>query len=111
MEIWEIFLPFKRLRLALSLLELISVVVLGGSVCGLKQNIESIDSLTGAGVNIKASSIQCTLQGTPRFPALSVGGDFVVGGAFSLHYTQDAVSYNYTTKPEPPRCTGRLVRK
>uniref|UniRef100_A0A8C6KFR9 G-protein coupled receptors family 3 profile domain-containing protein n=1 Tax=Nothobranchius furzeri TaxID=105023 RepID=A0A8C6KFR9_NOTFU len=45
---------------------------------------------------------------TPRLPALSMNGDFVIGGAFSLHYTMDAVIHNYTTKPEPPRCTGRL---
>ncbi|XP_017280151.1 extracellular calcium-sensing receptor-like [Kryptolebias marmoratus] len=52
--------------------------------------------------------MKCALQGTPRFPALSANGDFVVGGAFSLHYTQDAVIYNYTTKPKPPQCTGRF---
>ncbi|XP_037533485.1 extracellular calcium-sensing receptor-like [Nematolebias whitei] len=36
-------------------------------------------------------------------------GDFVIGGVFSLHYKQLTVIYNYTTKPEPSRCTGSLI--
>uniref|UniRef100_A0A3P9P8L7 Extracellular calcium-sensing receptor-like n=1 Tax=Poecilia reticulata TaxID=8081 RepID=A0A3P9P8L7_POERE len=52
--------------------------------------------------------VQCTLQGTPRVSAFSKDGDFVIGGIFSIHYQLYTVIYNYTTKPEPPRCTGSL---
>ncbi|XP_037533477.1 extracellular calcium-sensing receptor-like [Nematolebias whitei] len=38
-------------------------------------------------------------------------GDFVIGGVFSLHNKLLTVTNNYTTKPEPLRCTGRLVRR
>ncbi|XP_017297098.2 extracellular calcium-sensing receptor-like [Kryptolebias marmoratus] len=53
--------------------------------------------------------MKCTLQGTPRLPAFSVDGDFVIGGVFSIHYKQHTVINNYTTKPEPLRCTGSLL--
>ncbi|XP_062242620.1 extracellular calcium-sensing receptor-like [Platichthys flesus] len=35
-------------------------------------------------------------------------GDFVVGGVFSIHYSMHTVKYNYTTMPEPLRCTGSI---
>ncbi|XP_060929405.1 extracellular calcium-sensing receptor-like [Limanda limanda] len=35
-------------------------------------------------------------------------GDFVVGGVFSIHYYMKTVRYNYTTMPEPLRCTGSI---
>ncbi|XP_037533481.1 extracellular calcium-sensing receptor-like [Nematolebias whitei] len=35
-------------------------------------------------------------------------GDFVIGGVFSIHYALQTVIYNYTTKPEPLRCTRSL---
>lgn len=108
MDKWVVFIGF---RLVLGLLKIMSFADLGGSVNILKQNTESIDSNTAAGVINEASSMKCDLQGTPRSPAFSMSGDFVVGGAISLHYTQYSVIYNYTKKPEPPRCTGRLVRK
>ncbi|XP_037533759.1 extracellular calcium-sensing receptor-like [Nematolebias whitei] len=37
---------------------------------------------------------------------MSEDGDFVIGGAFSIHHKLYTVIYNYTTKPESPRCTG-----
>ncbi|XP_037835716.1 extracellular calcium-sensing receptor-like [Kryptolebias marmoratus] len=36
-------------------------------------------------------------------------GDFVIGGVFSLHYKIYTVIYQYTTKPEPLKCTGSLL--
>uniref|UniRef100_A0A3Q3GJ31 Extracellular calcium-sensing receptor-like n=1 Tax=Kryptolebias marmoratus TaxID=37003 RepID=A0A3Q3GJ31_KRYMA len=47
--------------------------------------------------------MKCTLQSTPRLPAFSKDGDFVIGGVFSLHYKLHTVIYNYTTKPEPSK--------
>nr|XP_019943633.1 PREDICTED: extracellular calcium-sensing receptor-like [Paralichthys olivaceus] len=35
-------------------------------------------------------------------------GDYVVGGVFSIHYYMHTVRYNYTTVPEPLRCTGSI---
>uniref|UniRef100_A0A3Q3GK45 Extracellular calcium-sensing receptor-like n=1 Tax=Kryptolebias marmoratus TaxID=37003 RepID=A0A3Q3GK45_KRYMA len=50
--------------------------------------------------------MKCTLQGSPRLPAFSVDGDVIIGGIFVLHYKVQTVLNNYTTKPEPARCTG-----
>ncbi|XP_029028184.1 extracellular calcium-sensing receptor-like [Betta splendens] len=35
-------------------------------------------------------------------------GDYIIGGAFSIHYNMLPVKHNYTTKPEPLSCTGRI---
>ena len=53
---------------------------------------------------------KCKLQGTTRLPAFSMDGDYIVGGVFSIHNYLYTVEHNFTTMPEPPRCTGRLVR-
>ncbi|XP_054598484.2 extracellular calcium-sensing receptor-like [Nothobranchius furzeri] len=68
--------------------------------------IESTEALTAAGIPLEASSNKCNQQGTPRSPAFSLDGDFVIGGAFYIHNTMLTGIYNYTTKPEPPKCSG-----
>ncbi|XP_013881959.1 extracellular calcium-sensing receptor, partial [Austrofundulus limnaeus] len=55
--------------------------------------------------------MKCNLQGSTRLPASSEDGDIVIGGVFSIHPKLDTVIYNYTTKPEPPRCTGSLYSR
>ncbi|XP_067364213.1 extracellular calcium-sensing receptor-like [Channa argus] len=35
-------------------------------------------------------------------------GDYVIGGVFSIHSNMHTVKHNYTTMPEPLRCTGRI---
>ncbi|XP_067364214.1 extracellular calcium-sensing receptor-like [Channa argus] len=35
-------------------------------------------------------------------------GDYIIGGAFFIHYNMQALEHNYTTVPEPLRCTGRI---
>ncbi|XP_067364672.1 extracellular calcium-sensing receptor-like [Channa argus] len=35
-------------------------------------------------------------------------GDYIIGGAFFIHYNTQALEHNYTTMPEPLRCTGRI---
>ncbi|XP_049919008.1 extracellular calcium-sensing receptor-like [Epinephelus moara] len=35
-------------------------------------------------------------------------GDYVIGGVFSIHYYMHTVKHNYTTMPEPLRCTGSM---
>ncbi|XP_014835889.1 PREDICTED: vomeronasal type-2 receptor 1-like [Poecilia mexicana] len=86
-------------RFLVILLELMSLVLLAQSVNVLTQRTEP-------GVSAEASSTRCTLLGTPRSPAFSEDGDFIIGGVSSIHYQLYTVIYNYTTKPEPPRCTG-----
>lgn len=106
MEIWA---ACFGLRLAVCLVELSSLIGLGVSVNSLRQRPELEHPLKTAEIRTEASAIQCTLQGTPRVPAFSKDGDFVIGGVFSIHFKLYTVIYNYTTKPDPPRCTGRLV--
>uniref|UniRef100_A0AAQ4NPJ4 G-protein coupled receptors family 3 profile domain-containing protein n=1 Tax=Gasterosteus aculeatus aculeatus TaxID=481459 RepID=A0AAQ4NPJ4_GASAC len=43
------------------------------------------------------SSGECKLQGATRQPAISMDGDYVVGGVFSIHYYTYTVKNNYTT--------------
>uniref|UniRef100_UPI001ED7CD4C extracellular calcium-sensing receptor-like n=1 Tax=Scatophagus argus TaxID=75038 RepID=UPI001ED7CD4C len=35
-------------------------------------------------------------------------GDYVIGGVFSIHNNMHTVKHNYTTMPEPLRCTGSI---
>ncbi|XP_073350276.1 extracellular calcium-sensing receptor-like [Pagrus major] len=35
-------------------------------------------------------------------------GDYAIGGVFSIHTYMRTVKNNYTTKPEPLKCTGRI---
>ncbi|XP_073350216.1 extracellular calcium-sensing receptor-like [Pagrus major] len=35
-------------------------------------------------------------------------GDYVIGGVFSIHHYKQTAMYNYTTMPEPQKCTGRI---
>lgn len=94
---------------SLTWFELNSAVVLNGSGNSLKQGAELKASRTSAEDNAEASSIKCKLQGTARLPALSMEGDFIIGGVFSIHHYKHSVKHNYTTMPEASRCRGRLV--
>ncbi|XP_049918934.1 extracellular calcium-sensing receptor-like [Epinephelus moara] len=38
-------------------------------------------------------------------------GDYVIGGIFSIHSYMHTVKHNYTTMPEPLRCTGSIVSR
>ncbi|XP_041734934.2 extracellular calcium-sensing receptor-like [Coregonus clupeaformis] len=58
-------------------------------------------SASGSGLE----SVRCRLQGTPRPPAFSQDGDFVIGGVFSIHYDMNTVEHSYTSLPEPRQCT------
>lgn len=98
------------LRLAVSLFNLLIAVVAGSFNDDVVRTIQSTDALNGAGVSAEAPLVKCSLQGSARLPAFSMDGDFVIGGAFFIHYQMHTLVNNYTTKPELPRCTGRLVR-
>uniref|UniRef100_A0A3B4VQS3 Extracellular calcium-sensing receptor-like n=1 Tax=Seriola dumerili TaxID=41447 RepID=A0A3B4VQS3_SERDU len=94
--------------LALSFLELNSTLALNLSWTGLKQRAGLTEAKSGAGVSAEASSVKCKLQGAARLPAFSMDGDYVIGGVFSIHNYMHTVKHNYTTMPEPLRCTGRI---
>uniref|UniRef100_A0A4W6CAQ7 G-protein coupled receptors family 3 profile domain-containing protein n=1 Tax=Lates calcarifer TaxID=8187 RepID=A0A4W6CAQ7_LATCA len=38
-------------------------------------------------------------------------GDYVIGGVFSIHHYIHTVEHNYTTLPEPLRCTGSIISR
>uniref|UniRef100_A0A3Q3GHK5 Extracellular calcium-sensing receptor-like n=1 Tax=Labrus bergylta TaxID=56723 RepID=A0A3Q3GHK5_9LABR len=59
-------------------------------------------------VSTGATSVKCQLQGVTRPPAFSMDGDYIIGGVFSIHYYMHTVKHNYTSLPEPLRCTGSL---
>ncbi|XP_060780158.1 extracellular calcium-sensing receptor-like [Neoarius graeffei] len=48
---------------------------------------------------------QCTLQNNFE-PGFIAGGDFVIGGIFPLHYSQEMPDLNCTYKPGPVQCNG-----
>uniref|UniRef100_A0A673GUY8 G-protein coupled receptors family 3 profile domain-containing protein n=1 Tax=Sinocyclocheilus rhinocerous TaxID=307959 RepID=A0A673GUY8_9TELE len=50
----------------------------------------------------------CILQGDPQLPALFKNGDFVIGGAFTIHYYLRTEKHTYTRQPQPLVCSGRL---
>uniref|UniRef100_A0A4W6FGK2 G-protein coupled receptors family 3 profile domain-containing protein n=1 Tax=Lates calcarifer TaxID=8187 RepID=A0A4W6FGK2_LATCA len=52
--------------------------------------------------------ISSSLQGTTRLPVFSMDGDYIIGGVFSIHHYIHTVKHNYTTMPEPLRCTGSI---
>ncbi|XP_026048114.1 extracellular calcium-sensing receptor-like [Astatotilapia calliptera] len=89
---------------ALCLFQLNSVFALGVSLDSLNQR----SSFTGAWAGTEASSVKCKLQGSIHLPAFSMDGDFIIGGAFSLHSYTQTVSHDYTIMPEPVRCKGSI---
>lgn len=56
-------------------------------------------------------SPKCELQGSTHVPAFSMNGDYLIGGVFSIHFYTEEVNREYTTTPDPSRCTGRSVKK
>ena len=103
----EIKILFLALRLALGWFKVNSLVALGESLTSLKQRSEQTEADV---ISAGTSPMNCNLQGTARLPVFSVDGDYIIGGVFSIHLKQQAVIHNYTTLPDPPQCTGRLVR-
>ncbi|XP_056334302.1 extracellular calcium-sensing receptor-like [Danio aesculapii] len=50
----------------------------------------------------------CMLQGDPQPPALSEDGDFIIGGAFTIHYYVRTEKHTYTRKSQPLECSGSM---
>uniref|UniRef100_A0A3B4G2L4 Extracellular calcium-sensing receptor-like n=1 Tax=Pundamilia nyererei TaxID=303518 RepID=A0A3B4G2L4_9CICH len=97
---------FIGLVLAVCLFHLNSAAALGVSLNDLYQRTP----LTGALAGTVVSSVNCKPQGSTRLPVFSMDGDFTIGGIFSIHNYVHTVNNNYTTMPEPVRCSGRSLR-
>ena len=68
----------------------------------------AIGDFSDAGNNNRiTNSVKCMLRGTPQPPVFTLEGDYLIGGAFSIHYYMKTVKHNYTSLPEPIECTGR----
>ncbi|CAM4579230.1 unnamed protein product [Leuciscus chuanchicus] len=50
----------------------------------------------------------CILQGDPQPPALFKDGDFIIGGAFTIHYYLRTEKHTYTRQPQPLECSGSM---
>nr|XP_046244963.1 extracellular calcium-sensing receptor-like [Scatophagus argus] len=94
--------------LSLVLRGLNSALVFNDSRDAVKQRAGLTEDRSGAGVSTEASSVKCKLQGTSRLPAFSMDGDYVIGGVFSIHRYRHTETHNYTTMPEPLKCTGSI---
>lgn len=87
----------------ISLCDLNSAGDLKASGNGMKQQFRLREDRTDAA----APSMRCQFLGSARLPAFSMDGDFVIGGAFSLHHYKVRLNHNYSSMPEPLRCSGR----
>lgn len=95
-------IPALSIALTLFLLELNSALAPSYSEDDLKQR----DAQSEAGTE---DSRDCRMQGTGHLPAFSMDGDYIIGGVFAIHVNMYTAQHNYTTMPEPLRCTERLV--
>lgn len=102
----EILALFIGLTVTLGLSEINSGLSFSDSG---KQMAHYTQDRAGALISPDVSSVTCKLRGSPHLPAFSMDGDYTIGGVFSIHYNIQTVKHNYTTMPEPLRCTGRLV--
>ena len=111
-DTWEMKISALLISLILSrsLCEVNLAFALKGSWDGLRQGAWLTEDKIGAGVSTEVSSVRCKLQSSTRLPAFSLDGDYVIGGVLSIHSFMQTVRHNYTTMPEPQKCTGRLVR-
>ncbi|KAF3692673.1 Extracellular calcium-sensing receptor [Channa argus] len=95
-----------RLKLTLYMFKINSAVA---DLCNDLQPLAVSKQLSScAEVSTVDSSVICKLWGTAHLPAFSEDGDYIIGGVFFIHYNMEMVKHNYTTKPEPLRCTGRI---
>lgn len=108
----EISALFIGLGLALGYSDINSGFTFNFGRSALKQNDSCVQDRFGATEDkTEDSAVMCKLHGITCKPAYSMDGDYVIGGVFSIHYNMLTVRSNYTTMPEPERCTGRLVKR
>ncbi|XP_072550740.1 extracellular calcium-sensing receptor-like isoform X1 [Salminus brasiliensis] len=56
----------------------------------------------------KDNTVSCKLWAEPQLPGLSMNGDFVIGGIFSIHYYTRSEQITYTSLPPQPQCSGSM---
>ncbi|XP_076853591.1 extracellular calcium-sensing receptor-like [Brachyhypopomus gauderio] len=56
----------------------------------------------------KANPVSCRLWAEPQIPILSMDGDFIIGGIFSIHYYVRSEQTTYTMMPALPQCAGSM---
>ena len=93
---------FLTSSLTLGLFSLCFALSLYKSVGGLIMRTEATANAENA-----TDSVGCWLRGTPQLPAFTQKGDYIIGGVFPMHYYMKTVKKNYSSLPEPLKCTGR----
>uniref|UniRef100_A0A4W4HED0 G-protein coupled receptors family 3 profile domain-containing protein n=1 Tax=Electrophorus electricus TaxID=8005 RepID=A0A4W4HED0_ELEEL len=58
----------------------------------------------------KANPVSCRLWTEPQMPGLSMNGDFIIGGIFTIHYYTSSGEHTYTTQPPQPHMDFRELR-
>ncbi|KAL1256596.1 hypothetical protein QQF64_012141 [Cirrhinus molitorella] len=66
------------------------------------------DCINCADGEISNETGTCILQGDPQLPDLFEDGDFVIGGAFTIHYYVKTEKHTYTRRPQPLECSGSM---
>ncbi|XP_026885323.2 extracellular calcium-sensing receptor-like [Electrophorus electricus] len=56
----------------------------------------------------KAKPDNCRLWTEPQMPGLSMNGDFMIGGIFTIHYYTKSGENTFTTIPPQPQCSGSM---
>ncbi|XP_076850950.1 extracellular calcium-sensing receptor-like [Brachyhypopomus gauderio] len=56
----------------------------------------------------KANQVSCRLWAESHMPGLSMNGDFIIGGIFTIHYYTNSGENTYTTLPPQPQCSGSM---
>ncbi|XP_036441276.1 extracellular calcium-sensing receptor-like [Colossoma macropomum] len=56
----------------------------------------------------KADPVSCRLWAEPQMPGLSMNGDFIIGGIFSIHFYTSSEQNTYTRQPLQPQCSGSM---
>ncbi|XP_037396082.1 extracellular calcium-sensing receptor-like [Pygocentrus nattereri] len=71
--------------------------------------LESLMWLTGLSTTTyKADPVSCRLWAEPLMPSLSMNGDFIIGGIFSIHFYTTSIQNAYTRQPLQPQCSGSM---
>ncbi|KAL7870347.1 hypothetical protein SRHO_G00078440 [Serrasalmus rhombeus] len=55
-----------------------------------------------------ADLVGCRLWVEPQMPDLSMNGDFIIGGLFSVHYYMRSELNTYNKQPLQPQCSGSM---
>uniref|UniRef100_A0AAR2KV67 G-protein coupled receptors family 3 profile domain-containing protein n=1 Tax=Pygocentrus nattereri TaxID=42514 RepID=A0AAR2KV67_PYGNA len=56
----------------------------------------------------KADPVSCRLWAEPQMPGLSMNGDYIIGGIFSIHFYTSSEQNTYTRQPLQPQCSGSM---